>query len=58
VEIEKRSADFDEVKFQYESRKTNVDAHLLAKNSIYEQFGRRVWYVEPPEHVSLSVQVE
>jgi hypothetical protein len=58
VEIEKRSTDFTEVKFKNKSTDSNVDAHLLGRNSISEQFGRMAWLLEPPHHVSIFGQIE
>jgi hypothetical protein len=31
----------------HESRNSNVDAHRLAKRSIYESIGRHVWLLSP-----------
>ena len=50
-EIQKRSHDFQEVKFQHEGRDMNGEAHLVARNSISVSFGRRVWLLEPPDFV-------
>jgi hypothetical protein len=39
-EIEIKSNMFEEISFNHEGRDTNVDAHLLARNSIAQPFGR------------------
>jgi hypothetical protein len=44
---------FEFVSFVHEGRDLNFDAHLVARNAISQQFGRRVWLIEPPEFVSL-----
>nr|TKV91397.1 hypothetical protein SEVIR_9G093950v2 [Setaria viridis] len=35
----------------------NVDAHNLARSSLYLQAGRHVWLLEPPEGVCKSYSV-
>lgn len=48
-EIKERMASFTEI--VYENRITNVDAHRLAKRSVYETIGRHVWLLSAPDGV-------
>jgi hypothetical protein len=57
-ELEIKSNMFEEISFIHEGRDTNVDAHLLARNSIAQPFGRRVWFTEPPDFVTLIIPHE
>ncbi|TVU41435.1 hypothetical protein EJB05_14952, partial [Eragrostis curvula] len=47
-EIKTRTGAFTEVKFVYESRRSNLDAHVLARSSILNSVGRHV----PKNHVT------
>ena len=51
-EIRARSNDFRIVEFIHEGRRSNVDAHNLARSCIYANLGRHVWFVSPPDGVS------
>jgi hypothetical protein len=57
-EIQKQSSNFLEIIFKHESMDRNGEAHLLARNAILDDFGRRVWLLEPPYSVPSFVQVE
>ena len=35
----------------HERRSSNVAAHRLARNSLYANLGRHVWFIEPPDGV-------
>ena len=50
-EIKARTADSREVQFAHEGRTTNVDAHNLARSSLFLDIGRHVWFSNPPEGV-------
>jgi hypothetical protein len=53
-EIKTRVRDFRTVQFVHEGRSSNVDAHRLARSSIYLDLGRHVWLQFPPERVCNS----
>jgi ribonuclease HI len=57
-EIAQKSRSYKVISFKFESRETNGDAHLVARNSISQPFGRHVWYVEPPDFVSMIIPIE
>jgi hypothetical protein len=57
-EIQKQSSNFLEIIFKHESMDRNGEAHLLARNAIFHDFGRRAWLLEPPYSVPSFVQVE
>jgi ribonuclease HI len=50
-EIKARVMEFQTVQFVHEGRKSNVDAHVLARSSIYLELGRHVWFIDPPQDV-------
>ena len=50
-EIKAALASFTSAMVVHEGRNLNVDAHRLAKSSIYEAVGRHVWFLSPPEGV-------
>ena len=54
-EIKARAEDFTEVRFTHEGREANEDAHILAKGSVHESFGRHVWFITPPDGVCTAV---
>lgn len=43
-EITARRVDFEACKFQFESRRSNFEAHALARFAISLEFGRHVWF--------------
>ena len=47
-EIKATAEGFQELEFVHECRNSNVDAHVLAKSSLYESIGRHVWFIDPP----------
>ena len=55
-EIRVRSNDFRFVEFIHEGRRSNVDAHNLARSCIYANLGRHVWFVSPPDGVCTSYE--
>ena len=50
-EIKARSPKFNFVDFVHEGRQSNIDAHNLARSSIYADYGRHVWFISPPDAV-------
>jgi ribonuclease HI len=50
-EIKTRKEAFQSVKFTHEGRTANIDAHNLARSSIYLHLGRHVWFQSPPSRV-------
>ena len=50
-EIRARATEFQSTSFVHERRSANVDAHNLARGSIYLDIGRHVWFLSPPEGV-------
>jgi ribonuclease HI len=50
-EIKARSREFGEVHFVHEGRTYNIDAHTLARSSIYLDLGRHVWLGDSPDGV-------
>jgi len=55
-EISARSNDFRFIEFIHEGRRSNVDAHNLARSCIYANSGRHVWFVSPPDGVCTSYE--
>ena len=49
---------FMRAEFVHEGRKSNVDAHLLARSSVNLSIGRHVWFLEPPDGVCNSYVIE
>jgi ribonuclease HI len=52
-EISERCKLFQFVSFQHEGRESNGDAHVLARSAISQNFGRRLWLINPPYLVPL-----
>lgn len=53
-EIKARARGFTLVEFVHEGRRSNGDAHILARSSMYDDIGRHVWLLAPPEGVCNS----
>jgi hypothetical protein len=45
-------------KFIHEYLESNKDAHILARSSICNSFGRHVWFIAPPDGVCITQIVE
>ena len=56
-EIKATAEGFREIEFVHESRNSNVDAHVLAKSSLYESIGRHVWFIDPPNGVCKTISI-
>jgi ribonuclease HI len=54
-EIKARKTTFEKVDIVHEQRSANVDAHNLARSSLYFQLGRHVWFQAPPNGVNVIV---
>jgi hypothetical protein len=50
-EIKARASVFIHSEFVHENRASNVDAHVLARSSIYAPLGRHVWFIEQPDGI-------
>jgi hypothetical protein len=57
-EIKARAATFQGVDFVFEKRTSNLDAHYVARSSIYLQLGRHVWFHNPPDGVPVNIQFD
>ena len=44
MEIQEESKSLESVEFIHERRSTNIDAHRIARSSLYEDEGRHVWF--------------
>ena len=51
-EIKEMARVFQTIDFVHESRSSNIssniDAHVLAKSSLFDAIGRHVWFLDPP----------
>jgi hypothetical protein len=47
------SSHFNSVRFYHESRHLNGDARVIARNALGQVFGRRLWFINPPDFVNL-----
>ena len=56
-EIKNNGKGLPKIDFVYESRNSNVDAHVLAKSSLYESIGRHVWFIDPPNGVCKTISI-
>ena len=54
-EINARAGVFVSSEFVHEGRASNVDAHVLARSSVYCEIGRKVWLLSPLEGICNSV---
>jgi hypothetical protein len=45
---------FTRVEFVHEGRRSNIDAHCLARSSVNFSVGRYVWFVAPADGVCTS----
>jgi hypothetical protein len=48
-EINDARDSFQEITFCHEGRRSNGEAHSIARGAILHDFGRRLWLVTPPE---------
>jgi hypothetical protein len=46
--------DFQHFELVHENRRTNLDAHGLARSSLYTSLGRYVWFLQPPDGFCIS----
>jgi hypothetical protein len=44
--------------FRYENRKSNVDAHLLARFATSLSIGRHVWFLASPDGLNIHVNFD
>jgi hypothetical protein len=57
-EIRARADSLGEVQFIHKRRiSANVDAHTLARGSIYSDLGRNVWFISPLDGVCMKYDV-
>jgi ribonuclease HI len=54
-EIRAGMRSFQELEIVHEGRRSNTDAHNLARSSIYISLGRHVWLLNPPEGVPVNI---
>jgi ribonuclease HI len=52
-EIKDTTTLFQSVVFKHEARASNGEAHRLARSSVSVSLGRRVWLLQPPEHLCI-----
>ena len=52
--INDRRQSFTRAEFVFEGRRSNVDAHLVARSSINLSIGRHMWFLEPLDGVCNS----
>ena len=53
-EIKAEMTSFTKANFVYEGWNSNGDAHRIARSSIYNDVGRYVWFIDPPDRVCTS----
>ena len=53
-EIKAEMTSFTKANFVHEGRNSNGDAHRIARSSIYNDVGRYVWFIDPPDGVCTS----
>jgi hypothetical protein len=56
-EINLTAALFQSVTFRHENSLANGEAHRLARSSVNQDAGRRVWLLEPPENLCIPLVV-
>jgi ribonuclease HI len=52
-EIKDTTTLFQSVVFKHEARASNGEAHRLARSFVSLSLGRRVWLLQPPEHLCI-----
>jgi hypothetical protein len=57
-EINVRRRNFTRADFVFKGRKSNVNAHILARSSVNLSTSRHVWFLEPPDEVCNSYPTE
>jgi ribonuclease HI len=57
-EMMARIRDFQDFSVVFERRSANKDAHHLARFAVHSEFGRLVWFLDPPEGVNIPVTSE
>jgi hypothetical protein len=53
-DIRARLSEFQYFNLIHESRRSNHDAHGLARSSLYASLGRHVWFLQPPDGVCIN----
>jgi hypothetical protein len=48
---------FQSVTFRHEKRVSNGEAHRLARSSVNQEVGRRLWLLDPPENLCIPLVV-
>jgi ribonuclease HI len=57
-EMMTRGSDFQDFSVIFERRSANKDAHHPARFAVHSEFGRLVWFLDPPEGVNIPVSSE
>jgi hypothetical protein len=57
-EITEARQNFDFLEFKFESRKSNNEAHKLARSALFDVSGRRLWLNAPPEGMCISLVID
>jgi ribonuclease HI len=57
-EIRSREEDFEALSFVHERRTSNMEAHSLARSSIYRDFGRHVWLTQTPDELCIPMSFD
>ena len=53
-----RRSEFQEFSIAFERRSANKEAHNLARFSVFGEYGRLVWLLNPPDGVDIPVILE
>jgi hypothetical protein len=56
-ELKMRTSSFIRLEFVHEGRRSNVDAHRLARSHVSSSVGRFVWFLSPPDGVCYSYDI-
>lgn len=56
-EIQATRKVFQLVQFVHEGRKSNADAHLVSRSSLYDSLGRHLWLLTPPMGVCNFISI-
>jgi hypothetical protein len=49
---------FDDVSFKFEGRRSNSEAHSLARFALSPDQGRHLWLIQPHDIVSIRVTLD
>jgi hypothetical protein len=56
-EIKLTARSFTHATFKHENRRSNTEAHLMARSAVVSRLGRQAWFLQPPVDLCIPVNI-